>query len=159
MDAAQLLLQAGSMGKGCDAFVLDMGRRVRIADLADRMISLMGDGRVCTPDDCTASARRSPAWLIVAALVSSTAMGLASWGKMRTTLGPVWIGAAICNRSVKGAWKFRPTSVELDSGFAIARGLMRISPGVSEKSQCNEHKVLGQFEPRQRLRVDIRSKL
>lgn len=41
-EAAQLVLQAGSMAKGGDVFVLDMGKPVRIADLARRMISLMG---------------------------------------------------------------------------------------------------------------------
>jgi FlaA1/EpsC-like NDP-sugar epimerase len=41
-EAAQLVLQAGSMAKGGDVFVLDMGRPVRIDDLARRMISLMG---------------------------------------------------------------------------------------------------------------------
>jgi FlaA1/EpsC-like NDP-sugar epimerase len=41
-EAAQLVLQAGSMGQGGDVFVLDMGKPVRIADLARRMISLMG---------------------------------------------------------------------------------------------------------------------
>jgi FlaA1/EpsC-like NDP-sugar epimerase len=41
-EAAQLVLQAGSMGVGGDVFVLDMGKPVRIADLAKRMISLMG---------------------------------------------------------------------------------------------------------------------
>ena len=41
-EAAQLVLQAGSMGQGGDVFVLDMGKPVRIADLAKRMISLMG---------------------------------------------------------------------------------------------------------------------
>lgn len=41
-EAAQLVLQAGSMGKGGDVFVLDMGKPVRIVDLARRMISLMG---------------------------------------------------------------------------------------------------------------------
>jgi FlaA1/EpsC-like NDP-sugar epimerase len=41
-EAAQLVLQAGSMAKGGDVFVLDMGKPVRIADLARRMVSLMG---------------------------------------------------------------------------------------------------------------------
>jgi len=41
-EAAQLVLQAGSMAKGGDVFVLDMGRPVRIEDLARRLISLMG---------------------------------------------------------------------------------------------------------------------
>jgi len=41
-EAAQLVLQAGAMGKGGDVFVLDMGKPVRIADLARRMINLMG---------------------------------------------------------------------------------------------------------------------
>ena len=41
-EAAQLVLQAGSMAKGGDVFVLDMGSPVRIDDLARRLISLMG---------------------------------------------------------------------------------------------------------------------
>ena len=41
-EAAQLVLQAGSMAKGGDLFVLDMGKPVRIHDLACRMINLMG---------------------------------------------------------------------------------------------------------------------
>ena len=41
-EAGQLVLQAGSMAKGGDVFVLDMGRPVRIDDLARRMVNLMG---------------------------------------------------------------------------------------------------------------------
>jgi FlaA1/EpsC-like NDP-sugar epimerase len=41
-EASQLVLQAGSMARGGDVFVLDMGDPVRIVDLARRMISLMG---------------------------------------------------------------------------------------------------------------------
>jgi FlaA1/EpsC-like NDP-sugar epimerase len=41
-EAAQLVVQAGSMAKGGDVFVLDMGRPVRIDDLARRMVNLMG---------------------------------------------------------------------------------------------------------------------
>jgi FlaA1/EpsC-like NDP-sugar epimerase len=41
-EAAQLVLQAGSMGEGGDVFVLDMGPPVRIDELARRMIALMG---------------------------------------------------------------------------------------------------------------------
>ncbi len=41
-EAAQLVLQAGSMARGGDVFVLDMGKPVRIEDLARRMIGLMG---------------------------------------------------------------------------------------------------------------------
>ena len=41
-EAAQLVLQAGSMAKGGDVFVLDMGRPVRIDDLARRLVNLMG---------------------------------------------------------------------------------------------------------------------
>jgi FlaA1/EpsC-like NDP-sugar epimerase len=41
-EAAQLVLQAGAMGKGGDVFVLDMGEPVRIADLALRMVRLSG---------------------------------------------------------------------------------------------------------------------
>lgn len=41
-EAAQLVLQAGSMGEGGEVFVLDMGQPVRIVDLAARMIELSG---------------------------------------------------------------------------------------------------------------------
>lgn len=41
-EAAQLVIQAGSMGKGGDVFVLDMGESVKIADLARNLINLSG---------------------------------------------------------------------------------------------------------------------
>ncbi|WP_434060042.1 polysaccharide biosynthesis protein [Pseudomonas fulva] len=41
-EAAQLVIQAGSMGQGGDVFVLDMGQPVKIAELAEKMIHLTG---------------------------------------------------------------------------------------------------------------------
>jgi FlaA1/EpsC-like NDP-sugar epimerase len=41
-EAAQLVLQAGSMGQGGDVFVLDMGEPVKIVDLARKMVELSG---------------------------------------------------------------------------------------------------------------------
>lgn len=41
-EAAQLVIQAGSMGRGGDVFVLDMGEPVRIVELAEKMIHLSG---------------------------------------------------------------------------------------------------------------------
>lgn len=41
-EAAQLVIQASSLGQGGDVFVLDMGEPVKIVDLAHRMIRLMG---------------------------------------------------------------------------------------------------------------------
>mgnify|MGYP003584700323 CR=1 FL=1 len=41
-EAAQLVIQAGAMGKGGDVFVLDMGESVKIIDLAKQMIHLSG---------------------------------------------------------------------------------------------------------------------
>lgn len=41
-EAAQLVIQAGSMAKGGDVFVLDMHEPIRIVDLAKKMIHLMG---------------------------------------------------------------------------------------------------------------------
>lgn len=41
-EAAQLVVQAGSLGKGGDVFLLDMGEPVAILDLARRMIHLSG---------------------------------------------------------------------------------------------------------------------
>ncbi len=41
-EACQLVLQAGTMGKGGEIFVFDMGEPIRIMDLAERMIRLSG---------------------------------------------------------------------------------------------------------------------
>jgi len=41
-EAAQLVIQAGSMGQGGEVYVLDMGKPVRIIDLARRMVHLSG---------------------------------------------------------------------------------------------------------------------
>ncbi|PMM56241.1 polysaccharide biosynthesis protein [Vibrio lentus] len=41
-EAAQLVIQAGAMGKGGDVFVLDMGESVKITDLAANLINLSG---------------------------------------------------------------------------------------------------------------------
>ncbi|MEW9679316.1 polysaccharide biosynthesis protein [Pseudomonas sp. TE50-2] len=41
-EAAQLVIQAGSMGAGGDVFVLDMGEPVRIVELAEKMVHLSG---------------------------------------------------------------------------------------------------------------------
>ncbi len=50
-EAASLVLQAVSIAKGGEVFILDMGEPVRIKDLAEKMIHLYGTGRekiVCT---------------------------------------------------------------------------------------------------------------
>jgi len=41
-EACKLVLEAGTMGKGGEIFVFDMGKPVRIADLAKRMIKMSG---------------------------------------------------------------------------------------------------------------------
>ena len=41
-EACKLVLEAGTMGNGGEIFVFDMGRPVRIADLAQHMIDLSG---------------------------------------------------------------------------------------------------------------------
>lgn len=41
-EACQLVLEAGSMGKGGEIFVFDMGESVKIVDLANKMIRLAG---------------------------------------------------------------------------------------------------------------------
>lgn len=41
-EACQLVLEAGSMGKGGEIFVFDMGEAIKIADLAQKMIKLSG---------------------------------------------------------------------------------------------------------------------
>ena len=49
-EAAELVIQAGSMARGGDIFVLDMGEPIRIQDLAKRMIHLMGMS-ICNEDN------------------------------------------------------------------------------------------------------------
>ena len=41
-EAAQLVIQAGAMGKHSEVFVLDMGKSVKILDLINKMINLLG---------------------------------------------------------------------------------------------------------------------
>jgi len=41
-EAAQLVIQAGAMGKNSEVFVLDMGKSVKIKDLINKMINLSG---------------------------------------------------------------------------------------------------------------------
>jgi FlaA1/EpsC-like NDP-sugar epimerase len=41
-EACKLVLEAGTKGKGGEIFVFDMGKPVKIADLASRMIKLSG---------------------------------------------------------------------------------------------------------------------
>lgn len=45
-EACKLVLEAGTMGKGGEIFVFDMGQPVKIVDLAKRMISLSGTRNV-----------------------------------------------------------------------------------------------------------------
>lgn len=45
-EACQLVLEAGSMGRGGEIFIFDMGKPVKILDLAKRMISLSGSKSV-----------------------------------------------------------------------------------------------------------------
>ena len=44
-EAASLVLQAVSIAKGGELFILDMGEPVKIIDLADKMIRLYGTGK------------------------------------------------------------------------------------------------------------------
>src|SRR5690606_11817394 len=41
-EACQLVLEAGSMGKGGEIYIFDMGKPVKIVDLATKMIKLAG---------------------------------------------------------------------------------------------------------------------
>jgi len=42
LEASQLVIQAGAMSKGSDVFVLDMGKPVKIKELAERIVKLSG---------------------------------------------------------------------------------------------------------------------
>ena len=41
-EASQLVIQAGSISNGGDVFVLDMGKPMKILELAERMVALSG---------------------------------------------------------------------------------------------------------------------
>lgn len=41
-EAAQLVMQAGAIGKGAEIFILDMGEQIKIVDLAKNLITLSG---------------------------------------------------------------------------------------------------------------------
>ena len=41
-EAAQLVIQAGAMGKHSEVFVLNMGQSIKIIDLVNKMINLLG---------------------------------------------------------------------------------------------------------------------
>ena len=41
-EAAQLVIQAGAIARGCEVFLLNMGEPVKILDLARRMVELSG---------------------------------------------------------------------------------------------------------------------
>ncbi|CAN5484148.1 nucleoside-diphosphate sugar epimerase/dehydratase [soil metagenome] len=41
-EACQLVLEAGVMGNGCEIFIFDMGKAVKIVDLAKKMVQLSG---------------------------------------------------------------------------------------------------------------------
>ena len=51
-EAAQLVIQAGSMGDGGDVFVLDMGQPIKIKDLAEKMIALSGLDLITERNPC-----------------------------------------------------------------------------------------------------------
>ena len=44
-EAAQLVIQAGAFTEGGDVFILDMGEPVRIMNIADQMVHLLGGGK------------------------------------------------------------------------------------------------------------------
>jgi FlaA1/EpsC-like NDP-sugar epimerase len=44
-EAAQLVIQAGAFTEGGDVFILNMGEPVRIIDLANQMVRLLGRGK------------------------------------------------------------------------------------------------------------------
>jgi FlaA1/EpsC-like NDP-sugar epimerase len=56
-EAAQLVIQAGAMARGGDVFLLDMGKPVKILDLAKRMIRLSGFNPVVEADASRRAAR------------------------------------------------------------------------------------------------------
>ncbi|MGF1864669.1 polysaccharide biosynthesis protein [Enterovibrio norvegicus] len=57
-EAAELVIQAGSLGKNGQVFVLDMGDPVKILDLAKRMIHLMGQKEKIT-SECLQTGERT----------------------------------------------------------------------------------------------------
>lgn len=50
-EASNLVIQAGSMAKGGEVFLLDMGKPIKIKDLAEKMIKLSGNSVSCNEND------------------------------------------------------------------------------------------------------------
>jgi FlaA1/EpsC-like NDP-sugar epimerase len=118
-EAAQLVLQAGSMAKGGDVFVLDMGRPVRIDDLARRLVNLMGltVRDACNPDGDIAieyTGLRTAEKLFEELLIGSNVTGTEHpmimramehhlpWSKMQETLNDLLVALASfdCHRAL-----------------------------------------------------------
>jgi len=64
-EAVELVIQAGAMGLGGDVFVLDMGKPVRIYDLAKKMIRLSGLVSALKKEDCFSASRCACSALIM----------------------------------------------------------------------------------------------
>ena len=45
LEASQLILQAGSIGKGGGVYILDMGNPIKIVDIANELIGYLGLSR------------------------------------------------------------------------------------------------------------------
>ena len=54
-EAAQLVIQAGSLAKGGEVFVLDMGEPIKIIDLVEKMVALSGLKLVWNSSECLKS--------------------------------------------------------------------------------------------------------
>ena len=54
-EAAQLVIQAGSIAKGGEIFVLDMGKPIKIIDLVEKMVALSGLKLISDSSECLKS--------------------------------------------------------------------------------------------------------
>jgi FlaA1/EpsC-like NDP-sugar epimerase len=118
-ESAQLVLQAGSMAKGGDVFVLDMGRPVRIDDLARRLVNLMGltvrdannpEGDIEIEYTGLRTAEKLFEELLIGTNVTGTDHPMIlramehrlSWGKLQQTLNDLLVALASfdCHRAV-----------------------------------------------------------
>ena len=128
-EAVELVIQAGAMGAGGDVFVLDMGKPVRIYDLAKKMIKLSGlevkdeshpNGDIEIKYTGLRPGEKLYEELLIGDNVSDTDNPLImraeedmlSWGELESTLNSLKIAITDCDQK-----KLRELLIQIVPGF------------------------------------------
>ena len=125
-EAAQLVLQAGTMGQGGEIYVLDMGDPVRIVDLARDMITLSG--------------------LRLGEDIEIVFSGIRPGEKLFEELSVVGEDIAPTRHPKIGTWKHRPEDWErLQAGINRLIGLADSDDGTAIRQQLSE--LVPEYQP------------